>query len=297
LADAPVGFTWLSASVTQLVGHPMQTGSPIITNTSCGISTSPLRAVCQVDYDNDSNDRPVIALQVFFGGNVHIRFADTPSGTTDAEGLTMVNSTGDPLTSGGSPYGQWSFVSPPFTPTKTFVARPNGGALTYIGRLQPAGGFPDHRVTITVPLPAPAVLNSLAIVSSNPGPGGANPNPNGAWFIANQWYKQTYYAVSPGFAPGGVAAGSTPICSALPVTPPTPPCLKVNNGPAPTDTKQVILVLAGRALNGTVRPSGALANYLEGANLTAENNTTPYVYEHRAGAPTSINDRVVVVSP
>jgi hypothetical protein len=58
----------------------------------------------------------------------------------------------------------------------------------------------------------------------------------------------------------------------------------------------VILVLAGRALNGSPRPSG-IANYLEGTNLTAANDTTPYVYEHRAGVPTAINDRVVVVSP
>jgi hypothetical protein len=64
--------------------------------------------------------------------------------------------------------------------------------------------------------------------------------------------------------------------------------------------EQAILVLAGRALNNQNRPPFAtltVSDYLEGANQTAALGTTPYVYEHRAGIPTSINDRVVVVSP
>jgi hypothetical protein len=292
LADAPVSFTWTGAAVTQLVGHPLQTGSPVVTSSSCTINSSPLQAVCQVNYDLGGNDRPVIVLEVFFGGNVNIRFADTPSGATAPDGLTIVDRNGDPLASGGSGWGQWSFVAPYFPPTQTYVAKATGGALTYTGRLQPAGAT-NNKVFITVPLPPPAVLNSLLVVSGNAGPGGANPNPSGAWFIKNEWYKQTYYAVSPGYSPGGVPVGSLANCNPLPAT---PSCLKVNNLPAPSDNKGVILVLAGRALNGSSRPSG-IANYLEGANLTAANDTTPFVYEHRTGVPTAINDRVVVVSP
>jgi len=295
-------FTWASAAVTQLVGHPQQTGpNPVVTSSSCTINSSPLRAVCQVNYSTTTADRPVIALEIFLD-NANEVFADTPSGVTAPKNIAMVDNSGDPLVSDpdtSSNNGQWSFVSPPTPPTQqTFVARPNGGALTYIGRLQPAGNT-GGRVTITVPLPSPAV-NYLPIVSDNPGPpvvvSTPNPNPSGAWFIANQWYKQTYYAVSPGYAPGGVPLNTSATCSPLPVTPPTPPCLKVNNLPSPSDNKAVILVLAGRALNGSSRPSG-IVNYLEGANLTAANDSPPYVYEHRAGAPTAINDRVVVVSP
>jgi hypothetical protein len=291
LADAPTSFTWTGAAVTQLVGHPLQTGSPVVTSSSCTINSSPLQAVCRVDYDTGTGDRPVIVLEVFVGGNVSIRFADTPSGATPTDGLTIVDRNGNPLVSGVSPYGQWSFVAPFFPPTQTYVAKATRGALTYTGRLQPADAT-NNRVFITVPLPTPAVLNSLPIVSSNPGPGGANPNPSGAWFIANQWYKQTYYAVSAGYVPGAVAVGSSAACT----TSATPRCLTVGNLPTPTNNKQAILVLAGRALNGSSRPSG-IANYLEGANLTAANDITPFVYEHRAGAPTTINDRVVVVSP
>ena len=105
------------------------------------------------------------------------------------------------------------------------------------------------------------------------------------WLIANQWYKQLFYAVAPDLVPGG--SGN---CIA------NPPCLTVNNLASPNN-KQAILVFAGRALNGTLRPSGTVANYLENANLSAALGTTPFVYEHRAGVPTSINDRVVVVSP
>ena len=85
----------------------------------------------------------------------------------------------------------------------------------------------------------------------------------------------------------------------------------MNNLAAPNN-KEAILVLAGRALNGSTRPSANPKDYLEGenCNLTAGKDldvasspstchlpSTDYVYEHRAGVPTSINDRVVVVAP
>jgi hypothetical protein len=72
--------------------------------------------------------------------------------------------------------------------------------------------------------------------------------------------------------------------------------LTVNNLPASfvqKNNKQAILVFAGRALNGSTRPSAALANYLEGENSTPAD----LIFEHRAGTATTINDRVVVVSP
>ena len=293
LTNVPTTFAWTGAAVTQLVGHPMETGNSNVTSSICTINSSPRQALCQVNYSGGGDDRPVIVLEVFLS-NANILFADVPSGTTAPNGITMVDNDGDSLAPG--PYGQWSSVLPDFPPTRTFVARAAGGALTYTGRLRPAGST-EGRVTITVPLPPPAVLNFLLIISDNPGPPVGPPadaNPNGAWFIANQWYKQTYYAVSPGYAPGGVAVGSSAACSPLPAT---PSCLKVNNLlPAPSNNKGAILVLAGRSLNGSPRPPG-IANYLESANLTAANDTTPFVYEHRAGVPTAINDRVVVVSP
>ncbi len=112
---------------------------------------------------------------------------------------------------------------------------------------------------------------------------------NTQWFIANEWYRLTYYAVSPGHLPG---EGGT--CTVLPGT---PACLTVKNMPSnyasPNTNKRAILILGGRSLNGISRPSAALANYLESENATPSD----YVFEHRAGLPSSINDRVVVICP
>jgi hypothetical protein len=110
------------------------------------------------------------------------------------------------------------------------------------------------------------------------------------WFIANEWYRQTYYSVSDGYLPGG--SGS---CSPLPAS---PSCLTVKNlspAYATANDKRVILILAGRSLNGSTRPSSTVGDYLEGVNATFASN--PYIFENRIGVPTSINDRVVVVSP
>ena len=81
----------------------MQTGSPTVTSSSCSINTSPSQAVCQVNYQTDSNDRPVIVLEIFLG-NANTVFADTPSGVTPPNGITMVDSGGDPLLTGA--YGR-----------------------------------------------------------------------------------------------------------------------------------------------------------------------------------------------
>lgn len=116
------------------------------------------------------------------------------------------------------------------------------------------------------------------------------------WFVANQWYRHTYYAVSKGFLLGGGGncnpAGLSPLC------------LTVTNPAGTTNNNRVVLMLAGRTLTGTARPNNpALVEYYEGQNAGA--NTL--VFEHRAGVerrlvpPTTatyaINDRVVVVAP
>ncbi len=280
LTNDPNWFRWTSAIVTQLVGHPMQTGTPTVTSSSCTINTSPSQAVCQVNYQTDSDDRPVIKLDISLT-NWNTAFADFPSPFANPiTDVTMTANPGGTVTS--NKYGYWSYVSPDFPPPlPTFVAQGTGNAiLTYVGRLQNSDGT-NHGVAITIPLPTPAYL---PVTSGNSGV-----NPSGAWFISNQWYRQTYYAVSPGFAPGGVPSGNPAAC----VPSGTPSCLTVNNLPSPTNNKQAILVFAGRALNGSTRPSANLANYLEGQNSTPAD----LIFEHRAGVPTAINDRVVVVSP
>jgi hypothetical protein len=118
-------------------------------------------------------------------------------------------------------------------------------------------------------------------------------DPNAGWFIRNEWYRLTYFAVSPGYLPGATAN-----CTALPGT---PSCLTVNNMPSyyasPSTDKRALLILAGAPLNGGTRPSAALTDYLEGQNATPSD----YIFEHGAGKVTStgaaINDKVIVLAP
>jgi hypothetical protein len=275
-------FTWGSATASSIIGSGMgrfNGGTATIdTNpTICSISSlpPPQTVTCTVGYCCDTFDRPDIRVEVFLT-NASMAFADTPTGATATQNVTILDGNGDPPTPYNSaPYGWWSDQGP-FTPTLTYVAQGTGGALTYTGRLR-AAGFMFGQATITFPLPAPpGYLPRLT-------------DPSITWFLSNQWYRQTYYAMSPGFAPGGVGACNPP-------TPAAPACLTVNNLPASfvqKNNKQAILVFAGRALNGSTRPSAALANYLEGENSTPAD----LIFEHRAGTATTINDRVVVVSP
>ncbi|TSA15772.1 MAG: hypothetical protein D4R74_05935 [Betaproteobacteria bacterium] len=107
------------------------------------------------------------------------------------------------------------------------------------------------------------------------------------WFNNNGWYKQTYYAVSPGYAPGG--AGS---CTAGGT------CLTVNNlRTAPTDDKRAILIFAGRSLANATRPNATLSDYLENQNASTGDRVFEHGLSSVSSAGTAINDRVIVVAP
>jgi len=129
----------------------------------------------------------------------------------------------------------------------------------------------NRRMVVTIP----SVVASSLTGSSDADAG---------WFVKNEWYRQTYYAVSPGFLPGGgatCAAGST--------------CLTVNNLPSSYTTandKRAILIFAGRALTGA-HPSANLAYYLEGQNQTPSDR----IFTHRYGSASTLNDRAIVLSP
>lgn len=117
------------------------------------------------------------------------------------------------------------------------------------------------------------------------------------FFIRNEWYRQLYYAVSPGYLPG--AGASCTVRPALPGVPAADSCLMVNDLPSrysANDDKRAILILMGRSLNGSARPSSSLGNYLEGTNATALSSPL-YVFQHREIPSASINDKVIVVCP
>lgn len=256
------GWQTSSISVTQILPQPPAgTGSSTVTSVDCSSSTGS-QIVCRIDYSGGGGDRPDIQLQATLL-NVARSFL-RPAVQGDK---SMTDKDGDST--------DWSSVgSPPLTPTVSNTLQAGGNAtVIFTGRLRNAAST-ENRVFITVPAPYNPITNSADATSG--------------WFIANQWYRQTYYAAAPDFLLGG--GGNCTVN----------PCLTVNKlrpSYAISNDKHAILVFAGRALNGSSRPSGTFDNYLEGANLTAANGTTPFVYEHRAGVPIAINDRVVVVSP
>ena len=108
------------------------------------------------------------------------------------------------------------------------------------------------------------------------------------WFVRNEWYRLIHYAVAPGHAASGAAPRA---CSD---TPPT--CLSATNV-MPAGKQRAMLILAGRALPGQVRPSANIADFLEFGNAAS-----PAAFERQpvstAIAPTlkkPFNDRVIVV--
>ncbi|HYQ94430.1 MAG TPA: hypothetical protein VEP70_06325 [Burkholderiales bacterium] len=273
-------FTWQNPTVVQIPGGM---GSPVIDSATCSISS--LTVTCTVHYHDsrgssfDDECRPNIQIQLLLA-NAQLAFADAQAPLPgDIVNFRMRNGSNNVANDQGSPYGYWSQVG--FVePTQSFLATATGGLLTYTGRLQNANDM-NNEARMTITLPAPGYLPRL----TNP----STTNPNIAWFLSNQWYRQTYYAISSGYRPGSVGSCNPPDPSA-------PSCLTVNNLPGQINNKQAILIFAGRALDGQIRtgpPGNNLPNYLEGENSTPGN----LIFEHRAGNPTTINDRVVVVSP
>ena len=88
--------------------------------------------------------------------------------------------------------------------------------------------------------------------------------PVSGWFVRNEWYRLLYYVLTPSHAASAAPPRS---CGS---------CLHVANL-VPSGKQRAILILAGRSLDGSPRPNGALADFLEGANADLDLN-----FEQRA---------------
>jgi hypothetical protein len=108
------------------------------------------------------------------------------------------------------------------------------------------------------------------------------------WLVQNEWHHVTYYAVSPGYAPGGIND-----CEPLGTLPHVKPyCLTVTGNGGGND-KHAVVITTGKALtNQSSHPSGNLTDYLE------EENAPPsdFTYENRNRSD-AFNDQVIVVAP
>jgi hypothetical protein len=152
-------------------------------------------------------------------------------------------------------------------------------------------------VSITAAPPAPAGLAGVMYWIYVPGnatsdhslldgraAASAPPPPSTAWFMRNEWHKLVYYALSPGYA----ASDAAPRACALGT------CLSVTNV-TPTGLQRAILVLAGRSINGSARPSATLGNYLEFGNATAAYERRTVSASNAIAPAQRFNDRIVVI--
>lgn len=92
----------------------------------------------------------------------------------------------------------------------------------------------------------------------------------------DRWREFVFYAIAPGYIPGGAAG--------------CPVCLEINGG----GDHHTVVLAAGRALAGQARSSpaqkGTVTNYLEGENATPADNA----FERRAG-DAAFNDQILCI--
>ncbi len=117
-----------------------------------------------------------------------------------------------------------------------------------------------------------------------------------SWITQNQWPRVAYYAVAPGWAPGG--AGSCTTATNACGSPPTPPgpnsCLSICNtstGTANNDVRALV-VMTGPVLAGQTRGPYTVGSYLEGGNLSVFDR----IYESKPIA-TTFNDQPFALAP
>jgi len=103
------------------------------------------------------------------------------------------------------------------------------------------------------------------------------------WFVRNEWYRLVYYAIAPNHAAGGTLSCTT-----------GGTCLSVVNM-TPAGAQRAILILAGRSINGTTRPSATLGNYLEFGNATGAFERQPVSTAVAPALKKPFNDRVIVI--
>jgi hypothetical protein len=205
-----------------------------------------------------------------------VRIQMTASFNNVAMGLRAVDTTKftveakDNITS-----GPWQSLTPDYSATMD-----SNGRLTFtFGAVMPNidtkgwGTYADFRIRIDR-----AAIGDHALLNTSDATIG--------WFARNEWYRLAYYAVVQGHTAAALPSAPTCITNSN--------CLSVANV-TPGNAQRAILILTGRSINGTARPSSTLANYLEFGNATG-------AYERRtvsASVATPLaqrfNDRIVVV--
>jgi hypothetical protein len=139
------------------------------------------------------------------------------------------------------------------------------------------------RITINL-----AALTDHALLSST--------DPTTGWFVRNEWYRLLYYAVARGYTADVLATPKSPACPTSTASGYAfdSSCLTVTNV-TPNGAQRAILILAGRSINASARPSANLGDYFEFGNATGnwERQTVSAVSNVALKRP--FNDRVIVL--
>jgi len=152
---------------------------------------------------------------------------------------------------------------------------PIGGGNLISNLLCTLLGLTCYQMNISMPI---ALLADHPVLNST--------DPVTGWFMRNEWYRVLYYAAAQTTTP--TALPTAPACTA------GTNCVTVTNL-TPANNKRAILILTGRSINGTGRPSGTLANYLEFGNAAGNFERQPVSTAVDAALKKPFNDRIVVV--
>jgi len=136
-------------------------------------------------------------------------------------------------------------------------------------------GIACYQVNISMP---------IALLADHPALNSTDPVTG--WFMRNEWYRVLYYAAAQATTPAALPAA--PACT------PGTNCVTVSNL-TPANNKRAILILTGRSINGSGRPSGTLADYLEFGNATGAYERQPVSTAVAPALKKPFNDRIVVV--
>jgi len=136
-------------------------------------------------------------------------------------------------------------------------------------------GLTCYQMNISMPI---ALLADHPVLNST--------DPVTGWFMRNEWYRVLYYAAAQTTTPAALPAA--PACTA------GTNCVTVSNL-TPANNKRAILILTGRSINGSGRPSGTLADYLEFGNATGAYERQPVSTAVAPALKKPFNDRIVVV--
>jgi hypothetical protein len=193
-------------------------------------------------------------------------------------------------------------VAPPAGTTKTFTLTPQtNGAANLSVQLQTSGSnlcndgliggllcnllgpllATPNTVTVTFPPLADPVVQGTQLAAnvlalSAPPYSLLNPSSGQPhyWFIQNEWYRYTYYAIAP-----AVTAAASPACT----IPGDSGCIVVSGFPSAngsTNDKRFVLALMGPVVTGHTRgTTAALDQYLEGQNFVTTGSPRTFAYQ------------------